>query len=226
MQNLNLSKEAIDFLIDFALQIEIQDNRATANPYYYQVRCIKELPAPKDYTDENVYFVYQDNETWNEKDLKEWCQKEGNDFDGFVSEHCEVYSKQEVNEDENIFFTKKDYDQHMELNGHNYRYYKKAYSYIKYANRNPEIKMLLETILEIAKQLKEEKSFWVPITDETKFEYDKYYLFGQKNNGNWIFDKFHISYSRKDNDILINSCYIKKFIEIAGWTHYAPTMKF
>ena len=168
MQHLNLSKEAVDFLFDFANQIETQDNRATASPYYYQVRCIKEIAAPKGMTEEKAYYIPEDAETWTEERLKAWCLNEGLDFDDYVEQHCEEYSLQAVSDDKNIFFTKKGFDKHMELNGHNYRDYKRHYPYINCANRNPEIKMLLETVLEVAKQLKENvkkteviKSDWI-----------------------------------------------------------------
>lgn len=153
MQQLNLSKEMVGFLADFAQQINTQDNRATNSPYYYQVHSTKDLPAPVGYTDKKGYFVPLDCERWNEADLRDWCKKEGHDFDEFVEENCEEYTLQEITEYNNIFFTEKGYDEHMKLNGHNYRNYKATTSYIKYANRNPEIEMLLKTVLEIAKQL-------------------------------------------------------------------------
>ncbi len=52
-----------------------------------------------------------------------------------------------VETDENVFFTFKDYEEHIRLNSHNYQ---KVHSYVKHAFRNPEMKSLLEAIMAFA----------------------------------------------------------------------------
>lgn len=84
--------------------------------------------------------------------LKEHDEENGTktDFDEFIREKCDEYSAAFVDVDDNVFLTFRGYNIHMELNGHNYRHLKDVHSYVKYAGRNPEMEMLLKSIMAFA----------------------------------------------------------------------------
>lgn len=153
-KTITISDEAAAFLLEFNRRLETQDNRATANPYYFTVRCMRELAAPEGMTGETRYYSADDTECYTEEELIQHCKECEKDPEEF-KEKCEVYDAQEVAEHINVFFTEEGYNEHIKLNGHNYRHFKKYYSYVEHAFRNPEIDKLLSSVKEIGKSLKE-----------------------------------------------------------------------
>ena len=150
--NIKMRKSDYDFLVDLSKEIKSQDNRITASPYYYVVKCMNEHPTAdgcgeikKVVDEENDYRLFDSRE-----EAKEMWAKEGyydeDELEEMANKLREYDFKEQFTE-ENIFFTEHGYNQHMELNSHNYRHNKKFYSYVKHAFRNPEIKKLLEVIL-------------------------------------------------------------------------------
>ncbi len=67
---------------------------------------------------------------------------------------------------------------------------------------------------------------WIPIEEDTDFEYDKYYLFSMLSGDVWHFQNFHISQSRDDASILVNGWNLRVLVETMGWTHYAKGLKY
>jgi len=144
---IDIKDETFKFLQDLMERYTTQDNRGTANPYYFTVNTTKEMSAPAGTTDKEKY--YYDGCTFTEDELKEYCRTYAVDFDMAKSE-ATPYCVQEVEEYHNFFLTKEGYEKHMELNGHNYRHFKGSpRSYIMYANRNPELNNLLKALCEI-----------------------------------------------------------------------------
>ena len=45
MKTINVSDEMYEALIEISTNMKNQDNRCTASPYFYQVRCKKEVAA-------------------------------------------------------------------------------------------------------------------------------------------------------------------------------------
>ena len=160
MPKVELSEEAIKFMNELANEMKTQDNRATASPYYYVVMAKRELVAPAGYGDGD--YVYY-NSDWGEAHSKEeWVpilkqhdedafpyEDRVTDVDDFIRD-CDEFSLHKIDTEENVFFTYKGYEQHMALNGHNYRHLDDVHSYIKYAGRNPEMEALHKVIMEFA----------------------------------------------------------------------------
>ena len=149
--NINMRKSDYDFLTSLADEIRRQDNRATGAPYYYVVKCMNEVQAPEG---NGLYTKYVDMQSGDYQiyDSREECKKElmrDGGFEDDADKTANALERHEFTEaftEENIFLTERGYNEHMELNGHNYRHHKKFYSYVKHAFRNPEIKTLLEII--------------------------------------------------------------------------------
>jgi len=155
-----LPEEIVTFMQNLAAEITAQDNRATRSPYYYVVTGQLETAAPAGHGDAR-YYVPGSDAAYTEEALREHLKqcdadnetelnKPETDFDEFVAEHCEEYSAAYVDVEDNVFFTFKGYQRHMELNGHNYRRLKNVSSYIKYAGRNPEMDGLHKAIMAFA----------------------------------------------------------------------------
>lgn len=154
MKTVTISDEAAAFLAKLAETMVTQDNRCSAAPYYFVVRCVKELAAPVGQTGVVRYFDRQQCESYTEEELREQCKENGEDFDDYVFGSCEKYDLQEVEEFENVFFTFDGYKEHMALYGHNYRHFKSVDSYVKHARMNPEMASLVGAIKEIGGALK------------------------------------------------------------------------
>jgi len=149
--NINMRKSDFDFITDLANEIKNQDNRSTALPYYYVVKCVNDVPAPEG-NGQFTKYVDMESGDYQTYDSREEC-KEQLIKDGCFEDEAEATAKKlerlefaESFQEENIFLTERGFNQHMELNGHNYRHHKKYYSYVKHAFRNPEIKRLLEIV--------------------------------------------------------------------------------
>jgi hypothetical protein len=146
MKAIEISDETADFIVSLVKEIEAQENHGTADPYYFSVQCIRELAAPSG-TNDNVKY-YWEGETYTEAELKKCCEENNLDFEN-EKDKAQEFCIQEVDEFENFFFTKRGYDEHIKLNGHNYRHFKRHDFYVRHAFRNPEILGLLKAIREI-----------------------------------------------------------------------------
>lgn len=151
-KTITISDESAAFLIELNRRLKTQDNRATANPYYFTVRCVSETPVPDGFTDD-IRYVVDGITPFTEESLKKYCEENELDFEQFKANKCEKYCVRDSIEFKNFFFTEEGYNEHMELNGHNYSQYKEVNSYVDHAFRNPEIEQLLAAIKEIGKAL-------------------------------------------------------------------------
>jgi len=148
MKNIIISDEAAKFIYELHKRIQTQDNRATASPYFFTVRCVSEVPVPDGFTDE-IRYVH-DGTPFTEEELKQYCEDSELDFEQFKINKCQKYCVRDVAEFKNFFFTEEGYNEHIKLNGHNYSHFKEVNSYVDYASRNPEITQLLDAVEEIA----------------------------------------------------------------------------
>lgn len=138
-----LSKESYDFLKSLSEEIARQDNRATAKPYFFALRVRREYTAAEGYDYDHTYYIDRHgNEPWSSKeDLLE------NDPDHPEHEIKEVYTKDHW-EVENVFLTKRGYDEHLALNKHNLR---SPQDFLYHAFRNPEFMGLFKFLSEMEK---------------------------------------------------------------------------
>jgi len=152
-KTITISNEAAEFILNLVDQIDTQDCRGTASPYYYVVRGVNKLTAAEGRGSTHEYYDPDIGESYTEDMLIDHCEENDLDIDEY-KENIELVEMQEVEEDVNVFFTYEGYKKHIELNGHNYGHFERFYSYAKYADRNPEIEGLIKTIREIAGAIK------------------------------------------------------------------------
>lgn len=145
-------------LKQIANDIGTQDNRGTASPMLILLQVRKEYVGHPDYThqgeEEIVEQVSGDYRRFKTEDelLKWW--NEGLDEDDLVKEVDDLVEGKDYDkftmgyywETENVFFTDKGYEEHMKINGHNYRK-GQVRTYGIHAFRNEEMKQVLETIM-------------------------------------------------------------------------------
>jgi len=163
-KTIEISDENYEFLKDFMNRIKTQDNRATASPYFYVVQCRKEIAVPLGTTGKTRYFDSNSSSSYTLEELKKWFkewkdddmewdnEKDEEEFEKYKRKYCEKYDIDEIEEEHNVFFTEEGYNQHIKLNGHNYRHYNKFYSYIKHAFRNPELTGLFKALEDVVKE--------------------------------------------------------------------------
>jgi hypothetical protein len=157
MKTITISDEAAKFIAEFTDELKKQDRRGTADPYYYVVRRVIDDPQPNGCGDRKKYFDHGRVENYTEEEAKRQAEERCMDFDDYVETCCTEYEVSDGYEIENVFFTKKGYDEHVALYGHNiiWRCNEKGFdSYIEHAYRNPEIAGLLKAVKEIGEALK------------------------------------------------------------------------
>lgn len=161
-------RDLAEILTALANELRTQDRRATAKPVIFQVFerervwCID-----PDYTDDVGLLISDDGvecltvedakeqladyddvpqETLDRltslEDVKAFCDKRGI--------RCALTGYQEREKLSNAFLTLSGYEQHMALNGHNYRH--GAESYVSHAFRNPQLARLLEIVEKFAQE--------------------------------------------------------------------------
>lgn len=141
-------------LKQIAEDISSQDNRCTASPMIILLQVQKEYVAHPDYARESKEvwvdqvtgdYIKAETEVEIRKRLREYYDgdhtkkiKRGKDYECFTMSYYW--------ETENVFFTDKGYEDHMRINGHNYRN-TKTRTYGIHAFRNQEMKTILDEIM-------------------------------------------------------------------------------
>ncbi len=168
MENIagTLTAEDVEFLTNLANELRTQDRRATAKPVIFQVFerervwCID----PR-YADDLGLLISDDAvECLTLEDAKEqladYDEIPTETLDGLASLEdieafcdrrgirCTLTGYQEREVLSNAFLTLSGYEEHMALNGHNYRH--GASSYVTHATRNPQLARLLEIVEKFA----------------------------------------------------------------------------
>lgn len=165
MKTIQLTDQEYDFLMQLSNELNTQDNRATASPYFYQVRETKHIPTGENMG--NPVCVLDDTVLRTEEEIKqavfeyqEWnlsCEAHQRKYKYLsqwdieaIMEHnyrqcwettTEVYS--------NAFLTEKAVKEHIRLNRHNLS---APQDYLQHAYRNPELEQLLEILKRIGKE--------------------------------------------------------------------------
>jgi hypothetical protein len=170
---IEISEESLEFIKNLSKEMLSQDRRCTADPYFYIIRAEEVRVVPDGYGDE-VRYLWDNDEMTREELLKLINEDPGvagtrnnkevframNDDDkiaatifyqdGIVTEHTVVTIKY-IPENHNVFLTEKACHKHME---NNHYHFKKPFSYVNHAWRNPELEQLFKIIHEIAGEKK------------------------------------------------------------------------
>lgn len=156
MKTIEIKDEIYDFLMELSKELNTQDNRATAKPYFFQIQTNEEVAVPEgcgekawyydgskiqtqDEIDQVIFDYYDPQYTMDEiKKMDEWDK-----FD-MLRDHGwrEVYFdfKKEY---QNAFLTAKACKEHIRLNHYHYR---EPIDYLQHAFRNYELEMVLNFI--------------------------------------------------------------------------------
>jgi len=168
MKTIQVTDEMHEFLMNLSKELCTQDNRATAMPYFFQVRETKEVPAHEGSGEEVLYSSEYETELRTDSDKIEWIKEHEEYFLGTIYEeeakdvgnHTNTwdldsmlteldFDKFHVDTDytySNAFFTSKACDEHIRINGHNLKY---PVNYLNHAFRNPELEKVMKFICEL-----------------------------------------------------------------------------
>ena len=176
MKTIEVSDEIYDGLIEISKDLNTQDHRATAMPYFFQVKTKKEVPAFEGSGDIILWYnTYSEKELRTEEEIRECISEHiyenDNSLTELTDEEAEEKSKRivsemdsydmeewleshdfvkyELNEEsvyENCFFTEKACELHIKQNKHNLN---KPVSYLNHAFRNPEMELVMKFLCEL-----------------------------------------------------------------------------
>jgi hypothetical protein len=157
-KNIEVSDEMYEFLINLSNELNTQDNRCTATPYFFQIQHKKERTTAEGCgetvwvldgeihlrTDEDIkkaVFKYKEWDLKNEEDKKKFDELHEYEIEEILENK---YQKFDVTTDyiySNAFLTEKACKQHIEANSHHYT---EPRDFLTYAFRNPELKKVFE----------------------------------------------------------------------------------
>ena len=164
-KNIEVTDEMYEFLMNLSKEIKEQDNRATATPYFFQVRETKEIAAHEGCGNEVWWSTDYEIELRTDEDKVEWIKEHLEHFDEYedkelISEVEELdcwqlddflryddFQKFYVDTDytySNAFFTSKACDEHIRINRHNL---KQPVNYLSHAYRNAEMDMMYKFLI-------------------------------------------------------------------------------
>lgn len=168
MKTLQISDELFLTLQTIANNMQKQDNRMTASPYYYQVQTKDKIHGfDADHADDHIWVSDNGETDFDPDDIKSMIEHlEENDIEFDVAEFSiDEYYREEILEEnnfrkccyknaikrQNVFFTEQGVLDHIAANGHHYDG-KDTKNYIEHAFRNPEMTAVVKLLSEIANQ--------------------------------------------------------------------------
>lgn len=152
---IDISEKSFNFLKNLIKEIDSQDNRSTASPYYYVIQERKERSSMQG-NDFDKIMYWHDGEYMGADDWADALDFESkqNFINWWVAEHpyeeplyVEYYRGDA--DRANVFFTEKACEKHIRENGYHFNI---PTSYIRHAWRNPEIENLFVAIREIVER--------------------------------------------------------------------------
>jgi hypothetical protein len=161
MKQIEVTDEMYDFLIELSKEINTQDNRATAMPYFFQIQTNEEVAVPEgcgekawyndgskiqtqDEIDQVLFDYYDPRYTMEEiKVMDEWDK-----FDMLRDQDWREIYFDFKHEYQGSFLTAKACQEHIRLNHYHYR---EPETYLQHAWRNPEMEMLFKFLCELTK---------------------------------------------------------------------------
>lgn len=167
-KTIQVTDEIYEFLINLSKEIKEQDNRATAMPYFFQVRETIEIPAYEGCGIEILYnskreielrsyeekidWILENQECFIGTGFEERCKNVGIstptwDLDDMLKEvGFETFNVDEFHVYSNAFLTSKACDNHIKINKHNLKY---PVNYLNHAYRNEEMDMIFKFLLSL-----------------------------------------------------------------------------
>lgn len=176
MKTINVTDEMYNFLMDLSKELNTQDHRCTAMPYFFQIQTKKQVAAydgcgtdiwvdedgneletedeirefiAKDIYENDESIIYLDDD--KAKDLAKKKVNEMDDWDlgEYLESHRNNWRKVAVtteNEYKNAFLTEKACKAHIKANNY---HYSEPRDYLTHAFRNPELEKVLQFLCEL-----------------------------------------------------------------------------
>ena len=159
MKTIQVTDQMYNFLMNLSRELNTQDHRATAMPYFFQVQTKHRIAVPAGCgteawhydgtfleTDEDIIdFIY----SYNAEDLSKKKIKAMSDHQrrqilkkiGFRAVNFDYENRLE-----NSFLTEKACEEHIRINKHNLKH---PQSFLSHAFRNPELEQVLSFICQL-----------------------------------------------------------------------------
>ena len=159
MKTIKVTEEMHEFLINLSKELNKQDHRCTAMPYFFQIQTQERIEVPLGNgtqawhldgllieTDEEIEEAVNEYKEWDE-----YTTKFNHLQDYEVEAILELSGYSKVNYDyqnnlENSFLTSKACDEHIRLNSHNLS---SPTNYLSHARRNPEMETMVKFLCEL-----------------------------------------------------------------------------
>ncbi len=158
MAMIEVTDDELKFLQDLGNELRTQDNRSTANPYYFVVGTTELLPAADDHGTGPKQFVDWEGDPdvyYSPEEARKNLQEYFGDEDGAAEkiekriENLEEFDTHVIHRHQNVFLTEKAVKSFMVNQSHNIKSHEPPYSYVEYARRNPELRQLLDILRKI-----------------------------------------------------------------------------
>lgn len=162
MKIINVTDEMYEFLVNLSTELNTQDHRATAMPYFFQIQTQEIVPAPEYSgteayhfdgdlieTDEEIKYALSQHYDWSENEEAEFRNMDKYTIEellekaGYTKVHYDI-----KNVYKNAFLTEKACKAHIEQNKH---HYDKPQDYLMHAFRNPELEKVMQFLCELTK---------------------------------------------------------------------------
>lgn len=163
MKTIEITDEMYDELIALSHELNTQDHRGTAMPYFFQIQEEVEIPT-SDGCGEEVWtldghiclrteedkkeavFTYKGWDLNNKSDNKKYKELSWIEIDNILKENYTKFSVTTMVKYQNAFFTEKACKEHIRLNDY---HYKKPTDFLSHAFRNPELELVLKFLTEL-----------------------------------------------------------------------------
>lgn len=152
MTTIKLDSDKLQFVRELIGEIDSQDNRCTAVPYFYVIRTQETIAVPDGCGDE-IRYLHCDGEMMTEAEVREWAEEPDKDIDDIIddSDGCltkyDIMKRMVTPENHNVFFTEKACRKHIESNHYHFTL---PQDYVRHAWRNPEMDQIFEVLRQIA----------------------------------------------------------------------------
>lgn len=160
MKTINVSDEVYSSLMELSKEINNQDHRSTAMPYFFQIRETKQIDGvSEEYSPDGYVWICPNGDGTidnNRESMIEELEQADVEFDkDITNDNLEElmaengYKKGYFRNEEiysNAFLTAKACKEHIKLNSY---HYSEPVDYLTHAFRNPELELILKFLCEL-----------------------------------------------------------------------------
>jgi hypothetical protein len=164
MKTIKVTDETYDFLMDLSNELNLQNNRATSTPYFFQIQDKEDRVVPDGYGEtvwvcddivlktendiKEVVFEWKEWDIKNKKHNNLYKKLTESDIEDILSKNYKAFSITTENVYHNAFLTEKSCKKHIERNKHHYN---QPVDYLTHAFRNPELEKLIKFLCQLTK---------------------------------------------------------------------------